>query len=59
MAVEVRGASPVEGVLTPDALAFVEDLERRFGPARGGLLEARARRQRLRARVVLGGCGLG
>jgi malate synthase len=33
-------------VLTPDALAFVAALERRFGPRRGELLERRAARQR-------------
>jgi malate synthase len=45
---------PVEGrqaeVLTPQALAFVAGLQRRFGPARGEILGARAQRwQRLRA----------
>ena len=37
-------------VLTPDALAFVADLERRFGPGRQALLETRrARRQTFQA----------
>jgi malate synthase len=45
---------PIEGrhapVLTPDALAFVADLQRRFGPGRERILAARAERwQRLRA----------
>jgi malate synthase len=44
---------PVEGrhasVLTPEALAFVADLQRRFGPGRERILAARAERwQRLR-----------
>ena len=45
--------TPVEGerVLTPDALAFVADLERRFGGRRRELLEARAERAR---RLVAG-----
>jgi malate synthase len=34
-------------VLTPEALAFVEELQRRFGPTRQQLLEARARRHAL------------
>jgi malate synthase len=39
-----------EEVLTPDALEFVAELQRRFGPVRRELLEARAeRRQRLRS----------
>jgi malate synthase len=46
-AVELRG--PVEGrageVLTPDALAFVAALQRRFGAERERLLAARAARQ--------------
>ncbi len=46
-AVELRG--PVEGrageVLTPDALAFVAALQRRFGAERERLLVARAERQ--------------
>ncbi len=33
-------------ILTPEALAFVADLERRFGPIRRRLIDARARRQR-------------
>ncbi len=40
-----------ERVLTADALAFVADLERRFGPRRRDLLEARRARQ---ARLVAG-----
>jgi malate synthase len=45
---------PIEGrhasVLTNDALAFVADLQRRFGPGRARILAARAERwQRLRA----------
>jgi len=44
---------PVDGrqasVLTPEALAFVADLQRRFGPRRAEILAARAQRwQRLR-----------
>ncbi len=34
-----------EGVLTPEALKFVEDLHRRFNPRREELLRQRARRQ--------------
>src|SRR5829696_7568296 len=34
-----------EEVLTPDALAFVADLHRSFGPVRDALLERRAERQ--------------
>jgi len=45
---------PLDGrygaVLTPEALAFVADLQRRFGPARRAILGGRAERwQRLRA----------
>jgi malate synthase len=41
-------------VLTDDALAFVDDLERRFGPRRRELLQARAeRRQRFAAGETL------
>jgi malate synthase len=44
---EVRG--PVEGraaaILTPEALAFVAELQRRFGPERERLLAARSERQ--------------
>jgi malate synthase len=41
-------------ILTPDALEFVAELERRFGPRRRELLEARAaRRARLRAGELL------
>jgi malate synthase len=48
--VDLRGAleSGFDEVLTTDALAFVEELQRRFGPTREELLRARAgRRQRL------------
>jgi malate synthase len=47
MTVEIKG--PVEGrfveILTPDAVAFVADLHRRFNPTRKALLQARAERQ--------------
>ncbi|HLI57798.1 MAG TPA: malate synthase A [Actinomycetota bacterium] len=36
----------VDDVLTPDALAFITELQRRFGPHRLRLLRARAERQR-------------
>ena len=45
--IEVRG-SPVAGaddILTPDALAFVADLEATFGPRRQALVQARRDRQ--------------
>jgi malate synthase len=43
-----------EDVLTPDALEFVAELERRFGARRRELLDARARRrERLRAGEML------
>src|SRR5499427_2982242 len=42
--VEKRSAA-AEGVLTPEALKFVEGLHRRFNPRREELLRARARRQ--------------
>jgi malate synthase len=48
--VDLRGAMEpgFDEVLTTDALAFVEELQRRFGPTRDELLRARAeRRQRL------------
>jgi malate synthase len=48
--VDVRGAMEpgFDEILTTDALAFVEELQRRFGPTREELLRARAeRRQRL------------
>jgi malate synthase len=48
--VDLRGAMEpgFDEVLTTDALAFVEELQRRFGPTREELLRARAeRRQRL------------
>ncbi|MBM4435150.1 MAG: malate synthase A [Chloroflexi bacterium] len=43
---EVRGprVSDAERVLTPDALAFVERLQREFGPRRDALLAARQQR---------------
>jgi malate synthase len=53
---ELRGAVDVgfEEVLTPDALEFVAELQRRFGATREQLLEARAqRRARLRAGELL------
>ena len=48
--VDLRGAMEpgFDEILTTDALAFVEELQRRFGPTREELLRARAeRRQRL------------
>jgi malate synthase len=48
--VDLRGTMEpgFDEVLTTDALAFVEELQRRFGPTRAQLLQARAeRRQRL------------
>jgi len=36
---------PVQEVLTPEAVAFVKELERRFGARRRKLLAARAERQ--------------
>jgi malate synthase len=53
---ELRGAveTGFDEVLTPDALEFVAELERRFGETRNKLLEARAlRRERLRAGEML------
>jgi malate synthase len=46
--VEVSGAQDqqTEQILTPDALRFAVDLERRFGPRRRELLAARAERQK-------------
>jgi malate synthase len=44
--VTVQAIEGGEEVLTPDALAFVADLQRRFGPTRAKLLEARVARQR-------------
>src|SRR5581483_10468901 len=46
--VQVRGPpTPADGrILTPEALAFVADLQRRFGPTRERLLAARAERQK-------------
>jgi malate synthase len=51
---ELRGAIDpgFDEVLTPDALEFVAELQRRFGAVRGELLEARAQR---RARLAAGG----
>jgi malate synthase len=45
--VDVRGGrvDGIDRVLTPDALAFVADLQRRFGPIREALLERRRKRQ--------------
>ena len=45
--VEIRGAMQpgFADILSPDALAFVADLERRFGPERRRLLTLRAERQ--------------
>jgi malate synthase len=47
MAVEIKGSIPstARDVLTPEALAFVADLHRRFDPERRRRLEARAARQ--------------
>src|SRR5947199_5665763 len=44
---DLRGASyhGFDEVLTADALEFVAELERRFGPRRRELLQARAERQ--------------
>ncbi|HLO04694.1 MAG TPA: malate synthase A [Symbiobacteriaceae bacterium] len=53
MQIEVHGA-PVahsESILTPSALAFLSELEYRFGPTRRALLAARAERQ---ARLAAG-----
>jgi malate synthase len=53
---DLRGASHpgFEDVLTPDALEFLAELQRRFGPRREELLEARAkRRERLRGGELL------
>src|SRR5690606_34373870 len=54
-AVELRGAQPPDAgsVLTPDALAFVAALERRFGPEIDACLQQR--RQRLE-RLADGEC---
>ena len=42
----VTGPEAATGrILTDDALAFVTDLQRRFGPRRSELLQARAGRQ--------------
>jgi malate synthase len=54
--VELDGAMDAgfEEVLTPEALEFLAELERRFGPRRRELLEARAqRRERLRTGEML------
>jgi malate synthase len=46
--VELRGADVpgADRILTPAALSFVADLQRRFGPARLDLLHRRQERQR-------------
>src|SRR5438105_9784162 len=46
--VELRGAveRSFEDVLSPEALEFLAELEREFGPRRRELLEARAERRR-------------
>ncbi|MBL8674228.1 MAG: malate synthase A, partial [Rhodospirillales bacterium] len=46
--VELRGAVKpgFETILTPEALAFIVDLQRRFNPTREALLAARAERQK-------------
>ncbi len=43
----VKGSAPpaAAGVLTPEALEFVAQLQREFGPTRTALLERRAVRQ--------------
>ncbi len=54
--IEIRGHMDVgyDEVLTPDALEFVAELQRRFGARREELLKARAaRRERLRAGEML------
>lgn len=53
MQIEVHGATVAqsESILTPPALAFLAELERRFGPRRRELLTARAERQ---ARIAAG-----
>ena len=48
MAIEVSDLSPAEGaekILTPDALAFIEELHRRFQPERKAQLDARVERR--------------
>ena len=47
MAVEIKAPIPssAKDVLTPEALAFIADLHRRFDPERRRRLEARAARQ--------------
>ncbi|HSC50131.1 MAG TPA: malate synthase A [Gaiellaceae bacterium] len=51
LSTEVRASAPrADEVLTPEAVAFVADLQERFGPRRRELLEARAaRRERIAA----------
>lgn len=53
MAIEVTDPNPAEGagtILTPEALAFIEDLHHRFAPTRNDLLAARtARREAIAA----------
>jgi malate synthase len=54
--IDLKGAAErsFEEVLTPDALDFVAELQRRFGPQRHELLRARAeRRERLRRGELL------
>ena len=46
--VEIRGSTEgTNGILSPEALAFVADLQRTFGPTIAELLSRRARRERL------------
>ncbi len=53
MAIEVTDPNPAEGagtILTPEALAFIEELHHRFAPTRNDLLAARtARREAIAA----------
>ncbi|MSR99906.1 malate synthase A [Arthrobacter sp. BL-252-APC-1A] len=53
MAIEVTDLNPAEGagtILTPEALAFIEELHHRFAPTRNDLLAARtARREAIAA----------
>lgn len=45
VAIKATNRAPFERILTPEALAFVADLERSFGPRRRQLLEVRRARQ--------------
>lgn len=47
MGMEVVGAlkAQYDGILTPDALKFIEELETKFGPKRAELLQSRQKRQ--------------